>query len=657
MYKSSSDPSKETYTYEKSRSYKPDRSSGRRHEWSHSRNKSSSGYHKSDRSSSPPSDSARGLTLSVDKKGKVQESRKDDQKKSSQDSECGAGHSSKEGHSRDHRRHRTSDRHIRNLDTKEDKKSSSTHQPERSGKSSKERKDERLKDHQRKEDRRQEGSSRKCKIGKSSDPRRKSLGESNEELHQAKATDCRKAREEKTQEPLKTSCEETRSSGQKNLVEENSPNRKLCFMETLNLTISPTKKPRSVIKTHQNSAEDRELEAVETEQDLDENYQPTMEDMCVVDEVNCSILEPEQDDVAAKSPDTTAILKSEEKERRESVEESHMKDESCSELSQVQSVETTLGNRKSIDITLSQVDVPNESKSPVNLRPSDVELSEMSVDKTNVVLMKKLDTAVSKDCIGRGPSKGLKSNVLAKVKPGEASKQAVAVAKPAEVVLSVSPKCTQPANVAPKCFPKSSEKENKAAKSVGNKNQQSPNGIITPAESQNEGVTSASCPGKDKDVEAVSSTISLDSLPKEGLSLPEAIYILTQTSEEANDSCQQQSSTTSSVAVPKVSSTTGEVAAVPPKLGDLTLTPKKSSVSVKAQGSHFETPSPLALLHDEDSMMRTLSGLKRIPDAISPLRSPIQTSKRSHHHSVHTKPGHVKSLERGRVRSYNDLLW
>lgn len=646
MHKSSSDTSKDSYAHEKSHSYKPDRRSVRRHDWSHSRNsKSAAGYQKSVRYASPSPDNAHRSTSSDDKKGRVQESRKDDLKKPTPDSECGTGHSSKEGHSRDHRRHRTSDRHIRKSDTKEEKKSSSSH-------SSKDRKNERLpKDNQRKVDRRQEDSSRKYKSDTSSDLRRQSIEESAKESHQAKVMDCRKERKEKAQDPLKTSCEEP-SATQKTSLEENSPNRKLCFMETLNLTISPIKKPTSVIKAHQDSAQEGDVEAVEKQQEQDESYQPTMEDMCVVDEVNCSILEPEQDDVMAKSPDTTEILQSEKKEGGESGKEAQKKDGSCMELSLVQPVKATSANRRTIDITLYKAGVPIKSKSPANLKPTDLELSRTCDDKTNVVLKNKLDPVEAKNCVSRSPSEELKSNVVAKVKPGKDVKQAIAVAKPSEVGSSVSPKCTQPAKVAPKSCPKSSQKEDKAAESVGSKNKCSPNVTVTPLESGNGQCSSVSCLAKDKDVDAVSSTISLDSLPQEGLSLPEAIYILTQTSEEANDGC-KQSSSTGSVAVPKVSSTTSEAAAVPQKLADLSLTPKKSSASVKTQGSHFETPSPLALLHDEDSMMRTLSGLKRIPDAISPLRSPIQTPKRSHHHSVHTKPGHVKSLERGIVRAYN----
>lgn len=530
---------------------------------------------------------------------------------------------------------------------KEDKKSSSSHVPERPGDSSKDRKGERLpKDHQRKEDRRPEESSRKHKNSTSSDTRRQSVDEGSREPHQGKV-DCRKERKEKAQEPPKTSGEEP-STTQKGTVEENSPNRKLCFMETLNLTISPIKRPASLSSAPQDGTAEGDVD-----QDLDASYQPTMEDMCVVDEVNCSGLEPELDNVTAKSPDTTKILKSEKKERRESVKEARRKEGGCSELGQDQPVEATSANGKAIDTAQTQGRVPTKSKSPANLKPTDGDVSRPCVDKTRAASENKsgkLEPVHVTDCVAEDPSMGSKSNMVATLKAGKDAKQAIAVGKPAEVGSSVVPKCTQPGKAAPKSYPTSSEKEGKAASSGGGKDipkNRSPHVAVTPPESSDGMRSSPPCPAKDKEVDAVSSTISLDSLPQEGLSLPEAIYILTQTSEEANDGC-QQSPSAGSVAVAKVSSTTSEE-----KLGDLTFTPKKCPASVKAQGSHYETPSPLALLHDEDSMMRTLSGLKRIPDAISPLRSPIQTSKRSHHHGVHTKPGHVKSLERGTVRAPN----
>lgn len=468
------------------------------------------------------------------------------------------------------------------------------------------------------------------------------MDEGAKECHQGRV-DCRKDGKEKAQEPQKTSCEEP-STTQKGSVEENSPNRKLCFMETLNLTISPIKRPAALGSARQDGAAGGDVE-----QDLDESYQPAMEDMCVVDEVNCSGLEPEQDDAVAKSPDTTKILKSEKKERRESAKEARRKEGSC----QGRPVEATSVNSHATEAEQTQGDVPVKSKAPVNLKATDVDLSGTCVDKTNAKASEekseKSEPARVVGCVAKSPGVGSKSSTVPKVKPGQDAKQATAVGKPAEVGSSVAPRRTQAGAAAPKSCPASSEKEGEAA---GSDPKYRPAGVgVAPPESSGGRRSSASCPAKDKDVDAVSSTISLDSLPQEGLSLPEAIYILTQTSEEANDGCQRSPS--GSVAVPRVSSTTGEEAGAPQTLGDLTFTPKKCPASARAQAGHFETPSPLALLHDEDSMMRTLSGLKRIPDAISPLRSPIQASKRSHHHhhSLLAKPGHVKSLERGTVQS------
>ncbi|XP_058469816.1 CASP8-associated protein 2 [Solea solea] len=157
--------------------------------------------------------------------------------------------------------------------------------------------------------------------------------------------------------------------------------------------------------------------------------------------------------------------------------------------------------------------------------------------------------------------------------------------------------------------------------------------------------------GAPKDTDAVSSTISLESLPQEGLSLPEAINILTRATEETGEDTKdsssiaaEPSSSTGCIGVSKVSSTTEE-AALPEKSISFMFTPKKSFSPGKNCECIAEPSSSVPLLHDEDSMMRTLSNLKRIPDAISPLRSPIRPNKRSHI-QIHGKPGHVKSLQK-----------
>ncbi|CAF91438.1 unnamed protein product, partial [Tetraodon nigroviridis] len=134
---------------------------------------------------------------------------------------------------------------------------------------------------------------------------------------------------------------------------------------------------------------------------------------------------------------------------------------------------------------------------------------------------------------------------------------------------------------------------------------------------------------------------------EEGLSLPDAIYMLTQTDEAAGDvvsTTNEAGLPTGCDAVAKISSTTQEVI-LPDTDGEPSVTPEKSFSPGKSQQNNVEPASSKPFLHDEESMMRVLSNLRMIPDVISPLRSPIQTFKRSHA-CTQSKPGHVKSLEK-----------
>lgn len=136
------------------------------------------------------------------------------------------------------------------------------------------------------------------------------------------------------------------------------------------------------------------------------------------------------------------------------------------------------------------------------------------------------------------------------------------------------------------------------------------------------------------DVETVSSTISLESLPQEGLSLPEAIYVLTQSNEQYSSIFPEPSSSTSGLGVSKVSSTTQETPVTDMdgniiETPETSLSPAKCLTPAKSSEKSTKLSGSVPLLYDEDSMMRTLSSLKRIPDAISPLRSPIRITKRN----------------------------
>ncbi|XP_029966907.1 CASP8-associated protein 2 isoform X2 [Salarias fasciatus] len=136
---------------------------------------------------------------------------------------------------------------------------------------------------------------------------------------------------------------------------------------------------------------------------------------------------------------------------------------------------------------------------------------------------------------------------------------------------------------------------------------------------------------------AVPGTLSLDSLPQDGLSLSEAILALAQ--EDSGESPAEPGSSAGRVGPPRGVGVSEEK--LPERLSRLNVTPKKSFSPGKRQEASGSGP----FLHDEDSMMRTLNGLKRIPDAISPLRSPVHGAKRTLSH-LHGKPGHVKSLQK-----------
>uniref|UniRef100_A0AAV2K5V4 CASP8-associated protein 2 n=1 Tax=Knipowitschia caucasica TaxID=637954 RepID=A0AAV2K5V4_KNICA len=93
-----------------------------------------------------------------------------------------------------------------------------------------------------------------------------------------------------------------------------------------------------------------------------------------------------------------------------------------------------------------------------------------------------------------------------------------------------------------------------------------------------------------------------------------------------------------------VSSTTHDTAASD-GFAERNKTPKKNFSPAKfVSGKCIRSPGSVPTFPDEDSMLKTLSSLKRIPDVISPLRSPVRISKRNLHHPQ--KPGHVKSLQK-----------
>ncbi|XP_061668791.1 CASP8-associated protein 2 isoform X2 [Syngnathoides biaculeatus] len=146
-----------------------------------------------------------------------------------------------------------------------------------------------------------------------------------------------------------------------------------------------------------------------------------------------------------------------------------------------------------------------------------------------------------------------------------------------------------------------------------------------------------------KDADAVSSTIGLELVPRKGLSLPETMYVfMNEDNSGSSDIAVDLSSSNGCIGVSKVSSTTEEIV-LPKSDCELFVTLKKN-LSKNKKTRYVEPSSSVLLLHDEDSMIRTFSHLERIPDPISPLRSPIHQTKTIN--IVHGNPGHIKSLQK-----------
>lgn len=473
------------------------------------------------------------------------EDSKSDRKKSELDWDKGR---LKEGRSREDRSDRARDRQSRRSDSKEHKMRDSSRPGRRLSKD--------LSSNEGRQERRAEDDVKRHR-------------RDSKERHKSKQHSKKSSKSSERSSKEKTVCEKV-------VAEENSPHRKLCFMETLNLTLSPVKKPGVDCEGGQKEPNT----AVETPQEC---FQPNMEDMCVLDEVDSS--EPEAVSVdCAEAIKEAPTMKTPDKIN---VEET------------VNSISTTCDNELLDDTSVHST---SASKAEIQKEDSLPKFVEETATKTSTSLVNATEAAES----------------ITNSKSSNSIRESI-------VSVSGHGKCDVPhrsTDIPPKNTLLASPTSSKAVSSQE----------LAP-----------------KEVETVSSSISLESLPQEGLSLPEAIDFLTQNNEECTSMASPEPSTTACIEVSKVSSTTQE-ATISDSYMDMSKTPKKNFSPAKflspprSSEKGMKPSSSVPLLYDEDSMMRTLSSLKRIPDVISPLRSPVRISKRNLHHRQ--KPGHVKSLQK-----------
>lgn len=459
--------------------------------------------------------------------------------------------------------------------------------------------------------------------------RRNSLKENSRERENHRVKRSRRAdgskvgRSEKKPKDVKRSSEEPNSDA--NITVECDSERKLCFMETLNLTLSPIKRlapPR-----------DSSPEELQKDGSPEENSLPNFEDMWVIDEVENSQLDTEQGHVAEKSIDLKAP----------SMEQFNMEDNtknvSQSPGKSLADPPRQLQDTAEDEGTVAHI-VPSPNSCPLGSTNDKKHCEEQSVllstsQKSDTV--QPVVTERSKHSnISPFVLEQHKSTEVQTSQPEDAAASAATDTGETPVPQNVPQGTVSEAAASPQSKGTYDTADMSAeAKSGGLPCHQASSPSVSPSSTsltqENDQVGQ---PESSEDFDSVSSTICLNSLPQEGLSLTEAIYVMTQA-----DADSLPSSSVGCVDVSKVSSTTEEHRS-----------PEKCSTPLKVcrQDQNNEPSSSVSLPHDEDSMMHTLSNLKRIPEAISPLRSPVQMAKRSVLH-VHSKLGHVKSLQKGKV--------
>uniref|UniRef100_A0A3Q2ECU5 Caspase 8 associated protein 2 n=1 Tax=Cyprinodon variegatus TaxID=28743 RepID=A0A3Q2ECU5_CYPVA len=509
-----------------------------------------------------------------------------------------------------------------------DKKSSSPDQPsKRCGDGTKGREKDRLEDPHRGVDRRCKDETRRRHRSRSGQREDKRERKKHRDKRSDKVDLSKEGRRDRNPKDAKS------SSDQPNLetnisVDENNSNRKLCFMETLNLTLSPIK--RHVLPRDGGPDDPAELDQAVGDGSAGENTQPNIEDMCVIDEVDNS--EPEEGRAVEQSTEDPQAPSNQKisntldgKVGQENVEESSGK---------TPPVPTSSPQGRPQDPA--QDPAQDEQTEPPLKAADHQKHSEQhpSVVSNSTIVEEGGQEEGGQEEGGQEVPESQQISDTPKDGEVHASEPEPTVDRPATEAAVVGSEETPEAAALPP--PKDSED---VMEKTVTKDQQCGQAEISQEDPCLPSSTSrAEEDESPKDLESVS--ICLNSLPQEGLSLKDAIDIMTRTAVDTSDERTVTGPSSSSVSCIVASKAGGkaEENVSPEKPRTPAVTPKKIC-SQDPSGS-------VSLLHDEDSMMHTLNSLRRIPEAISPLRSPIQPAKRGVPHA-HSKLGHVKSLQRG----------
>ncbi|XP_043961642.1 CASP8-associated protein 2 isoform X2 [Gambusia affinis] len=532
-----------------------------------------------------------------------------------------------------------------NWSSPKNKRSSSPNQStKRCGDGSRERERSRQRDRQRSVDRRCEDEIRSRHHRRSSQKESSRDWEKHRDKLTGRADESKEGRRETKPRDVKRSSEEP--SPEANTSINDNSNRKLCFMETLNLTLSPIKK--------YTAPRDSSLEEpLRLEGDVDENSQPNLDNMCVIDEVDGGELgsEPGPGHAAEQALEEfkAPLNQTSNMEDGNNGGESQGRPlaalisslwrppqgpaDTTKDLKHPEELLELISNswiteRGQLEVTKSSQ--PNNTPPQILAQHSSSEALTSEVHQAAAAAEHE-HTAADEHAAAEHEHTAADEHAAAEHEHAAADSGEA----PAPARLSQSTVSEAAASAQPDDTHGTEEVYEEARLRDGWGHQAASPGTSQPSSTS---VTMDNHPigqpQSSKDLDSVSSTICLTSLPQKGLSLTEDICAMTQIDTDPRTSSPQPSSSVDCIGVSKVSSTTEE-------LSPATITPKKFC----SQDCKKELSSFVVLSHDEDSMMHTLSNLKRIPEVISPLRSPAQTAKRGVLH-VHSKLGHVKSLQK-----------
>lgn len=441
--------------------------------------------------------------------------------------------------------------------------------------------------------------------------------------------------------------------------EDNSPDRKLSFMETLNLTLSPLKKQKQSSDT---------TEAIGASSEDASSHESRLsdagEEFCVIDELKNSQHSDEEMD---KNPETTTSV---EKEDLTS---------SCKQSGQAVDLFTAVASEKPLaEQTDMEVQEENatESQEAVDKVPSIINSSEEKKGKTSgssvldsdlsskLTLAKESPNRVcengTEDSLGIIDSVVVSNTLLSKT-----SEVVVSDNTPDSIVdgcQQQDPSATLSEETSHMEIQRSPQAKSQDLLPASNGICQDGVSCSDKAQSIPE-INSSRNSGSSVNMEVSSSTISVDLVePSNVICDDEQVGTSKQDNKIAGETFENSKSMktqhtsenlkmsekshqsplwSQNTMAPNDSTTVGEDTMSSSQPGNL------EPDSTEKEEQNTKSSNPVVLCHDEDSMMLTLRNIRVIPEPISPLTSPVRQVKKVQPQRAEKQP-HVKSLNKGK---------